>query len=683
MDKFVTFIGYIQNYVVPSRRNGSQERTGDSSGSIKHGANAAQRTTARNPDTLNQSAVNKQAAFLRTPKGHNIQGKNGLPDIFSTDRKRLVQVKHPSIPYVPVGRKCPVVDTLSADGVIEDRSSPEKSHKSGLKLPKLRKKSKKKKKKDSEPPPGGQEKQSGKVSEQEPRNPQMRETFCATELGGRVNEDCDKLSEEKAIEAEVTENVICGTKQRRHRPRTALERWIKKRSNSVAPAPFEDDGSMESNRETLNDNASKMNEEKGKTLSENDKLVDISCRTILVTENKENVSALTLRENANNKKEYSASSEDGDKILDHEAKHGTATRTDALGYEKEQGATGGATATIVSSNKMEKVLSSDNATCEAHTRDRNCESPSVSTGQISTSEAHTRERHYESPSVSTGQISTLEARGCGGKYDRKNKQLITLEMRCGHFEPPTLLKKSYSSEFCKPVSVKKRIRTPLAGEIKHAEHGSSSTENENDVRWSDYKENAPGEAKSQCREQTVKINSKPKKKVRFNLEHGAVEGVSNIAADLPISFKGHNKPSKKPKTFIEQFQALTYNDCSPGTSSEPPPPLPDNKPKWHGAGPCLPSIQSERKPMGEDFLARHRKTEKDLELGDVLEGWGESEPEEVKRILEGPITAELPRYPTHWASLPNERPPGRGGQGYGLRIIWKKPERFLSSEGKQ
>lgn len=36
MDKFITFIGYVQNYVVPSRRNGSTERAGDTSARRKH-----------------------------------------------------------------------------------------------------------------------------------------------------------------------------------------------------------------------------------------------------------------------------------------------------------------------------------------------------------------------------------------------------------------------------------------------------------------------------------------------------------------------------------------------------------------------------------------------------------------------------------------------------------------------
>ena len=111
------------------------------------------------------------------------------------------------------------------------------------------------------------------------------------------------------------------------------------------------------------------------------------------------------------------------------------------------------------------------------------------------------------------------------------------------------------------------------------------------------------------------------------------------------------------------------------------------KPQWNNGKPCLPSIKPERKQLVEDFLEKHRRKQQQ-ELEDDFESWGEQdeEPEEVKRILERPMTARLPRYPTHWDPLPNERPPGRGGQGYCLGVLWKKPEKsFLSessSEGK-
>ena len=63
-----------------------------------------------------------------------------------------------------------------------------------------------------------------------------------------------------------------------------------------------------------------------------------------------------------------------------------------------------------------------------------------------------------------------------------------------------------------------------------------------------------------------------------------------------------------------------------------------------------------------------------------FEGFGEPEPDEVKRILERPVTASLPRYPAHWDPVPTERPPGRGGQGYCLGVVWSKPEKSFGSD---
>lgn len=52
--------------------------------------------------------------------------------------------------------------------------------------------------------------------------------------------EAGKLSEEKSVEAGGGGQVVNGREQRQQRPRTALGRWLKKRSNSVAPAPFDE-----------------------------------------------------------------------------------------------------------------------------------------------------------------------------------------------------------------------------------------------------------------------------------------------------------------------------------------------------------------------------------------------------------------------------------------------------------
>lgn len=380
MDKFITFIGYIQNYVVPSRRNGNRERASASSEKRNHaknkaylpqdksqpraglnirkgssgsrlnsknggptggemeeadgssetdgiflrseveearsprpkcqmfvdkekpkrfvkvkiescrseavlppvdtvstsysnaarqfeniGVKAAQcETSATCPEKLSQS-VKKQATLpsyyaardlphdqITQPKekirGDNkgnkdLQRSNGLPDIYSTEGKPLVQLRQPSIPNVPIRSKATflVADTLSTDHVTDDWISPQKDQKSRLKLPKLKKKAKKRNMKDiSNSHSGGLSEQGGMAGQKESKNPVERGgKLCAGESKCEVAE-VEKLSEEKIIEGGGERKVINGKEQRQQRPRTAFGRWLKKRNNFVAPAPFDD-----------------------------------------------------------------------------------------------------------------------------------------------------------------------------------------------------------------------------------------------------------------------------------------------------------------------------------------------------------------------------------------------------------------------------------------------------------
>ena len=47
-------------------------------------------------------------------------------------------------------------------------------------------------------------------------------------------------SEERSVNGGGKGNVINGRQHRQQRLRTALGRWLKKRINSLAPAPFDD-----------------------------------------------------------------------------------------------------------------------------------------------------------------------------------------------------------------------------------------------------------------------------------------------------------------------------------------------------------------------------------------------------------------------------------------------------------
>ena len=276
-----------------------------------------------------------------------------------------------------------------------------------------------------------------------------------------------------------------------------------------------------------------------------------------------------------------------------------------------------------------------------------------------------------------GESSSSCVGGRGKRHVGKRKKLITLEMKSGIFEAPTVSKKDYRSEPGKTIFVKERVErisnAPFAEETKHNEEAKLSTETRYDLGRSYRKEGPPRMARPQINEEPFHKVSSHKKKATFNPERAAAGRIPDDSAiESPMSsFLRNDRPARKPSTFLQQFQELTNNDCSSAGTSELPPPLPDCKPKWLGAAPCLPAIIPEKKQHGK---------KKELELKDDFEGWGEPEPAVVKRILERPISAKLPRYPAHWDPLPNKRPPGRGGQGYCLGVVWKKPERSALSD---
>ena len=214
------------------------------------GSNIGQ-TSATSPEKLSQS-VKKQTSLpsysaarglphdqmkqQKTKEDNrgkkDFQGRNGLPDIHSTDGKPLVQFRQTSFPNVPIRSiATPVLvsDTLSFDHVGDDWMCPQKDQNSRLKLPKLKKKKKKKKRKDfGNSQFVGQSEQGGMPGEKE------------SKLSAGDVKEVENLSKERNINGGGEGNVINGREHRQQRPRTALGKWLKKRSNSVAPAPFDD-----------------------------------------------------------------------------------------------------------------------------------------------------------------------------------------------------------------------------------------------------------------------------------------------------------------------------------------------------------------------------------------------------------------------------------------------------------
>lgn len=167
-----------------------------------------------------------------------------------------------------------------------------------------------------------------------------------------------------------------------------------------------------------------------------------------------------------------------------------------------------------------------------------------------------------------------------------------------------------------------------------------------------------------------------------NQKQVVLEKTPSSATDCPrpllyIPARGFMKLSK------DLQQSMVLANSAEGLST-------DNsvsKATFNGGKPCLPSIKTHNEQMVEEFLAKQKlKQMKQQEMENDFEGWDdEEEPEVIKQILERPVTAKIPRYPAHWGPLPNERPPGRGGEGYCLGVIWRNTGKInitdSSSEG--
>lgn len=167
-----------------------------------------------------------------------------------------------------------------------------------------------------------------------------------------------------------------------------------------------------------------------------------------------------------------------------------------------------------------------------------------------------------------------------------------------------------------------------------------------------------------------------------NQKQVVLEKTPSSATDCPrpllyIPARGFMKLSK------DLQQSMVLANSAEGLST-------DNsvsKATFNGGKACLPSIKTHNQQMVEEFLAKQKlKQMKQQEMENDFEGWDdEEEPEVIKQILERPVTAKIPRYPAHWGPLPNERPPGRGGEGYCLGVIWRNTGKInvtdSSSEG--
>lgn len=624
------------------------------------------------------------------------RGRSCLPDIFSTVGKPLIQVRQPSF-YGPTG-SIPihlVGDNPYFRQIMDGESSPTHDNKSGSNLPKKKKKKKNKRKNRvvSDGASENVEKQGGETNKKEPTDRTVLDgNVCAKIISGNhdFQEGSAKLKEKSRVDG--TESGINPIYERKQRPRTSLGKWLKKRSNSVAPAPYYDlkddtheDHSVQFKKVAADDiryteqhvssnPELEIRKERSRTSLKNDEPSSNGCSTWLALERKESVSKFVVPE-ADVINEQSSTLERGERF---EIVNDNPRSKEHTDYQP-------AVSVDEKSNSYEEDTSEESALkLHAMGKEVNATNPMPKASCCQSSDS--LQTSLQASDFGTGHTSRKEhskdkAESVTKRNERratKKKQLSTLDMKSGLPEPSAVSRKVSKSKLCQKSSEKKQSKKNKKGEEALQElQRSFNSENKYDLNSiCHYESSLSG------RQECVKKDSpshKIKKRVRFKLEPEIFNEEPNSATFNSTFKTRRNWVDRKPSTFVQQFRALTSTDCFQGGASNSPP-IPDIKPKWHGAGPCLPSIKREKKPdMVQDFLEKYRR-KKEKEMEEDFEGFGEPEPDEVKRILERPVTATLPRYPAHWDPVPTERPPGRGGQGYCLGVVWSKPEKSFGSD---
>ena len=121
-----------------------------------------------------------------------------------------------------------------------------------------------------------------------------------------------------------------------------------------------------------------------------------------------------------------------------------------------------------------------------------------------------------------------------------------------------------------------------------------------------------------------------------------------------------------------------------------PPPLPRKKPEQPSQRASdqdnLPGLQSSVcQTSGRNTRLWHGRDHRAARMGDHRVGtetWRTEQSPAASPSDERPLTAQRPPYPEHWGEIPSYRPPGRGGQGFGLGIMRDPDDRdplFCSS----
>lgn len=461
------------------------------------------------------------------------RGRSYLPDIFSTVGKPLIQVQQPSL-YVPM-RSLPMhlaSDTANYSQIIEGPGFAKIDEKCGSNLPKKTKKKKKK------------------------RKNQVVNGGTSEIISGDHDflEDSAKLKKKSRVDgAESGINSITKGKQR---PRIALGRWLKKKSNSVAPAPHHDskndaqeDDSLQSKKEVADDGKYtehyispnpklKISKERSRTSLNNNGPSAHDCSTLLVLERKESVPKFAVTA-ANVINEPGSTVENGKRIdiendnrrnKEH-ANYQPAVSVDKISsaYEHDALKESKSTSHVIG----EKANATDPIPKASCCRGKDSLQTSLEVSDISAGYASKRKHKAVSKSSNAESVTKHNER----RANRK-KLLITLAMRSGLTEQPAVSRKVAKSKSCQKRSGRQQ-------------------------------------SKKNIEEEKFKV----KKRVRFKLEPEIFTEEPSSATLYSTSYTGRIWVDRKPSTFAEQFRALTSTDCFQGESSCESLPIPDIKPK--------------------------------------------------------------------------------------------------------
>ena len=245
----------------------------------------------QHPEEMLSKEAHRGKGKLGVDKG--LRRTKGLPNIFSNVGKSFVETNQLAVFDRASFRKKSACDKEPVVPVEkharEDGGSYGNEQKSQMEVPKAKRKKKKGKGKGKK----GEERHNEQQGNEQDREGGVKEGDAGI---NRQAEHERKLAEKAT--AEDTEGVK--NSSRRQRPGTALGRWIKKRSNAVAPAPLDDSVSVEIGCAQTKEEASQLNKERLKDASERSDFCPSTTprvTTVLVSECREKISMWRRKKN--------------------------------------------------------------------------------------------------------------------------------------------------------------------------------------------------------------------------------------------------------------------------------------------------------------------------------------------------------------------------------------------------